>query len=217
MNNSTKANETKIKHFIETANALFPNAGCELDFRNVFELSVAVILSAQTTDSSVNKVTPSIFEAYPDAKSLAKAELISLENMIKTIGLFHTKAKHLIAFASELVNKFDGQVPSDFDQLQTLPGIGRKTANVIVSVGFNQPGLAVDTHVLRVSQRFGIVKNNADPLLVETTLKKALDQEEWGKAHHSLLFFGRYHCTARNPKCDVCPLNQECRYKKMNP
>jgi len=217
LNNSTKVKEIRIRRLLVTAKSLFPNAGCELDFKNVYELSVAVILSAQTTDPSVNKVTPEVFKAYPDPDHLAQAELVSLENMIKTIGLYHTKAKHLIEFAKEVVKNFDGEIPHDFDQLQTLPGVGRKTANVIVSVGFNQPGLAVDTHVLRVSQRFGIVSNDADPLLVEKTLKNALDESEWGDAHHALLFFGRYHCTARKPKCESCPLNQECRYKKMNP
>jgi len=212
-----KVKEIKIKRLVETARALFPNAECELDFKNVYELSVAVILSAQTTDPSVNKVTPNVFMMYPDPEHLAHAELLDLENMIKTIGLYHTKAKHLIAFAKDLVEKYHGEVPNDFDQLQTLSGIGRKTANVILSVGFHQPGLAVDTHVLRVSQRYGIVAIDADPLRVETTLKDALDRNEWGEAHHALLFFGRYHCTARKPKCESCPLNNDCRYKKMNP
>lgn len=212
-----KVKEIKIKRLVETGRALFPNAECELDFKNVYELSVAVILSAQTTDPSVNKVTPNLFMVYPDPKHLAHAELFDLENMIKTIGLYHTKAKHLIAFAKDLVEKYHGEVPNDFDQLQTLSGIGRKTANVILSVGFHQPGLAVDTHVLRVSQRYGIVAIDADPLRVETILKDALDPNEWGEAHHALLFFGRYHCTARKPKCESCPLNDDCRYKKMNP
>jgi endonuclease III len=216
LNNSTQEKEIQIRRLFETARTLFPNAECELNFRNVYELSVAVILSAQTTDPSVNKVTPAVFKAYPDAKHLAQAELVTLESMIRTLGLYHTKAKHLIDFASDVLTKFEGKIPSDFDQLQTLPGIGRKTANVIVSVGFNQPGLAVDTHVLRVSQRFGVVENEADPILVEMTLKNALDEKEWSEAHHALLFFGRYHCMARNPKCEICPLKLECRYKKMN-
>lgn len=217
MNNLTKENETKIKVLLDVARTLFPNAACELNFKNNYELSVAVILSAQTTDPSVNKVTPAVFRAYPNAKKLAQAELVTLEMMIKTIGLYHTKAIHLIAFAKSLIEKFEGEIPCDINQLQTLPGIGRKTANVIVSVGFNQPGLAVDTHVLRVSQRFGIVPIDAKPLLVENILKIALDKEVWSDAHHALLFFGRYHCTARKPKCDTCPLNQECRHIKMNP
>jgi endonuclease-3 len=217
LNNSTKVKEIQIRRLLDTAKSLFPNAGCELNFKNVYELSVAVILSAQTTDPSVNKVTPEVFKAYPDPFQLAQADLVLLENMIKTIGLYHTKAKHLIEFANVVVKNFEGEIPHDFNQLQTLPGVGRKTANVIVSVGFNQPGLAVDTHVLRVCQRFAIVKQDADPLLVENTLKEALDESEWGEAHHALLFFGRYHCTARSPKCEFCPLNQECRYRKMNP
>jgi endonuclease-3 len=217
LNNSTKVKEIQIRRLFQTARTLFPNADCELNFINVYELSVAVILSAQTTDPSVNKVTPAVFKAFPDVEHLAQAELVTLENMIKTLGLYHSKAKHLIDFARGVVDKYEGQVPSDFVQLQTLPGIGRKTANVIISVGFNLPGLAVDTHVLRVSQRFGIVKKDANPTQVEMTLKNALNESEWGEAHHALLFFGRYHCMARNPKCESCPLKLECRYKKMNP
>ncbi len=211
-----KAKETKIRQLVQVASQMFPEATCELKFRNVYELSVAVILSAQTTDPAVNKVTPKLFEMFPDAFHLANSDLLYLETLIKSIGLYHTKAKHLQALAKILVEKFNGEIPSDFDVLTTLPGIGRKTANVIVSVGFNQPGLAVDTHVLRVSQRFGIVAKDADPLKTEMTLKKSLPPNEWGLAHHAILFFGRYHCTARHPKCDTCTLKNDCRYKKTN-
>ena len=196
---------------------MFPDAYCELNFRNVYELTVAVILSAQTTDPSVNKVTTRLFESYPDPQSLALADQTTLENIIKSIGLFKTKAMHLIELAKILVEKYEGQIPSDFDTLKSLPGIGRKTANVILSVGFNLPGLAVDTHVLRVSVRYGVVELDADPNKTEMILKEALPQEQWGIAHHAILFFGRYHCTARSPKCDNCLLSKECRYKKMNP
>ncbi len=195
---------------------MFPDAGCELNFRNVYELTVAVILSAQTTDPSVNKVTPRLFELYPDPKSLALADQSSLENIIKSIGLFRTKAMHLRELAQVLVDKYDGKIPNDFDTLKSLPGIGRKSANVILSVGFNLPGLAVDTHVLRVSIRYGVVELDSDPTKTEMVLKAALPENEWGNAHHALLFFGRYHCTARAPKCDQCLLKDECRYKKMN-
>lgn len=216
MNNLTKVKETKIKLLFATAKLLYPNAGCELNFNNVYELSIAVILSAQTTDVSVNKVTPRLFSAYPDFYSLSEANLSNLEELIKTIGLYHTKSKHLILLAKQVVEKFDGKLPENFELLQTLPGIGRKTANVILSVGFNLPGLAVDTHVLRVSQRFGFVPKGASPLSAELILKKALPESQWSEAHHAILFFGRYLCTARNPKCDICPLSEVCRYKKMN-
>lgn len=193
---------------------MFPDATCELDHRNVFELTVAVILSAQTTDPSVNKVTPALFEKYPDPHSMALAPLSDLETLIKTIGLYRNKAKHLKALSLKLVEEFSAVVPNDLDLLRSLPGIGRKTANVILSVGFGLPGLAVDTHVLRVSKRLGLVAPSADPTKTEMALKKALPQEKWGDAHHAILFFGRYHCTARNPKCVECPMADDCLYHK---
>lgn len=193
---------------------MFPDARCELDHRNPFELTVAVILSAQATDPSVNRVTPRLFEAYPDAFAMAQAKQEDLESLIKTIGLFRSKAKHLIALSRTLVSDYEGQVPSDFELLQRLPGIGRKTANVIVAVAFGQPGLAVDTHVLRVSKRLGLVGEDADPTKTERFLKKALPQETWSDAHHVILFFGRYHCTARKPKCETCPMAEDCFYRK---
>jgi len=218
LNSSIKAKETRIRTVVGVARELFPDARCELDHRNVFELTVAVILSAQATDPSVNRVTPALFEKYPDAQHMALAEPSDLENLIKSIGLFRNKAKSIKALSTILAEQYQGQVPMDFETLQTLPGIGRKTANVIVAVGFNQPGLAVDTHVLRVSKRLGLVPQNADPTKTELILKKALPKEIWGEAHHAILFFGRYHCMARKPKCAICPLNEMCPYyKKMNP
>jgi len=197
---------------------MFPDADCELDHRNVFELTVAVILSAQTTDPSVNKVTPALFEKYPTPQLMALASLTEIEALIKSIGLYRNKAKHLKALSNELIDRFDGVVPDDLDSLKSLPGIGRKTANVILAVGFGLPGLAVDTHVLRVSKRLGLVPPSADPTKTELALKKVLPMEQWGHAHHAILFFGRYHCTARKPKCEVCPLASECLYhKKTNP
>lgn len=209
-----KANETRIRHLVETASALFPDAGCELDHRSVFELTIAVILSAQATDPSVNKVTPALFKAFPDALCMAQAALVDLENLIHSIGLYKTKAKHIKALSEILTQRYHGEVPDDFEILQTLPGIGRKTANVIMAVGFNKPGLAVDTHVLRVSKRLGLVDVDADPTKTELVLKKALPEAQWGDAHHAILFFGRYHCTARKPHCEQCPLSLECTYFK---
>jgi len=196
---------------------MFPDAGCELVHRNVYELTVAVILSAQTTDPSVNKITPRLFDLYPDPYSLSLADQSTLEDVIKSIGLFRNKAMHLKALAQILVDKYEGQIPNNLDTLISLPGIGRKTANVILSVGFSLPGLAVDTHVHRVSIRYGVVEPLATPTETEMILKEALPQKQWGNAHHALLFFGRYHCTARSPQCDICPLRKECKYKKMNP
>ncbi len=145
---------------------------------------------------------------------MAQAELIDLENLIRSIGLFRTKAKHIKALSEILTQDYHGEVPDDFKLLQTLPGIGRKTANVILAVGFNKPGLAVDTHVLRVSKRLGLVDQDADPTKTERILKKALPESQWSDAHHAILFFGRYHCTARKPHCDQCPLSSECLYTK---
>jgi len=199
---------------VQIAGALFPDARCELDHTNVFELTIAVILSAQTTDPSVNKVTTALFERYPDPQSMAQADIVELESMIKSIGLYRSKAKHIKELSRMLIEHYNGKVPDDFDELQKLPGIGRKTANVIVAVGFHQPGLAVDTHVLRVSQRLGLVPQDADPNRTEMILKKALPKEQWGDAHHAILFFGRYHCLARNPKCEICPLKDDCPYHK---
>lgn len=209
-----KANATKIRRLVDTASQLFPNAGCELDHRSVFELTIAVILSAQATDPSVNKVTPALFKAYPDAYGMAQATVTDLENLIRSIGLYKTKAKHIKALSEILIEQYKGEVPDDFEVLQTFPGIGRKTANVIMAVGFNKPGLAVDTHVLRVSRRLGLVDKDDDPKTTELVLKKALPEALWGDAHHAILFFGRYHCTARKPQCDCCPLSSECPYYK---
>jgi len=214
LNNSIKANETRIKRLVEVAGELFPDARCELDHTNVFELTIAVILSAQTTDPSVNRVTPALFERYPDPQSMAQADISELESMIKSIGLYRSKAKHIKELSRMLIEHYNGKIPNNFDELQKLPGIGRKTANVIVAVGFHQPGLAVDTHVLRVSQRLGLVPQDADPNQTEMILKKALPKEQWGDAHHAILFFGRYHCLARTPKCEICPLKDDCLYHK---
>jgi len=214
LNNSIKANETRIKRLVEVAGELFPDARCELDHTNVFELTIAVILSAQTTDPSVNRVTPALFERYPDPQSMAQADISELESMIKSIGLYRSKAKHIKELSRMLIEHYNGKIPNNFDELQKLPGIGRKTANVIVAVGFHQPGLAVDTHVLRVSQRLGLVPQDADPNQTEMILKKALPKEQWGDAHHAILFFGRYHCLARTPKCEICPLKDDCPYHK---
>ena len=211
-----KANAIKVEALLDVAETMFPHAGCELNFQTPFQLAVAVVLSAQTTDIAVNRITPSLFEMYPDAFAMAQASLDVLEGMLRTIGLYRNKARHIHALAKTLVDEFNGELPDDFDILCRLPGIGRKTANVIVSVAFGQPGLAVDTHVLRVTQRTGIVALSDNPAKAEVKLKNKIPKVRWSDAHHAILFFGRYHCTAKKPACDRCPLADQCRYHLKN-
>lgn len=191
---------------------LFPNAGCELIYNNVYELVVAVALSAQTTDVSVNKITPSLFSKYPTVYDLARAEYIDVYNIIKTIGLAKTKTNNIINLAKKVATEFNGIIPNTFDELITLPGVGRKTANVVLAEGFNIPRIAVDTHVERVSKRLELVDMDKSVLDVEKELMILIPEEKWHQGHHYLLFFGRYLCTARNPKCNTC-FNKNCKYK----
>lgn len=191
---------------------LFPDAQAELVHHNPFELLIATLLSAQTTDVQVNKVTQALFAAYPTPESIAKAEIDDLEAKIKTIGLYRTKAKNMQKTAQMLVEKFDSKVPQTREELMLLPGVGRKTANVVLSVAFNVPALAVDTHVHRVSKRLAIVDESASVDEVEFVLQKKLPRERWRKAHHELIFFGRYFCTAKKPKCTECPLLDLCQF-----
>lgn len=197
---------------LDTLEVLFPDAQAELDFTNPYELAIAVILSAQTTDVSVNKVTPAIFEAYPHPQDLAQAPLSDLEDKLKTIGLFRNKAKSLKGFGQALVDRHDSQVPKTRQELEALPGVGRKTANVILSVAFEIPAIAVDTHVHRTSMRLYLAKNKATVLETERALMKKIPQYRWNKAHHLLIFFGRYLCKAQNPECHRCPFQDNCRY-----
>ena len=190
-----------------------PDAETELMYDNPFQLLVAVILSAQCTDNRVNITTPSIFEKYPDVQSLSKASFEELFPFIKSISYPNNKTRHLIGMAQKLVNEFGGEVPLTVEQLVTLPGVGRKTANVITSVVDAQPNMAVDTHVFRVSKRIGLVKQSATtPLAVEKELIKHFPTELIYKAHHWLILHGRYVCVARNPKCRECGLQHCCKY-----
>lgn len=204
----------KCRRILDTLYKMFPNATCELNFTNNEELAIAVILSAQTTDISVNKITPKLFERYNTIEKLAKANLEDIENTIHSIGLYRNKAKNIKLFAQQLIEKHNGVLPNNESDLKALAGIGRKTANVVLGVGFNIPALAVDTHVNRVSHRLGLVTKNANILQTELQLKRKIPKEEWIVSHHSLLFFGRYHCLARNPKCVTCPLFDICIYEK---
>ncbi|MDG0888532.1 endonuclease III [Paracholeplasma manati] len=202
-----------ITHFLDTLNQMFPDAKAELNYSNPFELLIAVVLSAQTTDKAVNKVTEQLFANYPNPLALSEAQLSDVENIIKTIGLYHNKAKNIIALSKELVDKYQGEVPQEREQLESLPGVGRKTTNVVISNAFGIPALAVDTHVARISVRLGLAKATDNVLEIEKKLNRKIPKEHWLKVHHQMIFFGRYHCLAKNPKCQSCPLIDDCKYK----
>lgn len=200
-----------IDYFLEHS----PNAETELIYDNPYQLLVAVILSAQCTDVRVNQTTPAIFQNYPTPQTLAKASFEELFPFIKSISYPNNKTKHLIGMANMLIEKFDGEVPMTVEELVLLPGVGRKTANVITSVIDNQPNMAVDTHVFRVSHRLGLVPKAATtPLAVEKQLIKEIPEALVHKAHHWLILHGRYTCLARNPKCSICGLQDVCNFYK---
>ena len=201
----------KIKEVLDRLEETYPDAECALHHQNVFQLIVAVALSAQTTDKSVNVVTPALFEKYPDADALAAADVEEVSEYIKRIGMYKTKAKNIVGMAQKLVSDYGGQVPEDYDALVSLPGVGRKTASVVVSVGFGHQRIAVDTHVFRVANRIGLV-HEKDVLKTEISLMERIPEERWSRTHHSLIFHGRQCCDARKPKCDDCPINTLCEY-----
>lgn len=188
----------------------YPMAECALNHKNVFELIIAVALSAQTTDVSVNKVTPALFEAYGTPEKLAAANPDEVAEYIRTIGMYKTKSKNIVNLAKGLVLNHNSQVPKDYDALVELPGVGRKTANVVLSVGFGVPRIAVDTHVFRLANRIGFVAEK-NVLKTELGLMKAFPEERWSEAHHSLIFHGRNCCIARSPKCEECVIKEECK------
>lgn len=196
-----------LGHFREK----MPLVTTELDFGSTFQLLVAVVLSAQCTDKRINQVTPDLFAHYPDAQSMAKAEEEDIFEWIRSVSYPNAKAKHLIEMARVLMEKFNGEVPSTLDELLTLPGVGRKTANVIQSVAFGKATLAVDTHVFRVAHRLGLVsKSDNTPYKVEMALTKYIPEEDIPNAHHWLLLHGRYVCTARKPHCEKCEIEKYC-------
>lgn len=194
---------------------MYPDANCELVYRNPFELLVAVILSAQCTDKLVNEVTPDLFAKYPGPRDFLHLSQEKLENEIRRIGLFRSKAKHILETCRILVEKYGGEVPKDYDALVALPGVGRKTANVVMSVAFGVPAIAVDTHVDRLSHRLGLTKAK-NVLETEKDLMNKLPKEKWTFAHHALILHGRRVCLARSPKCHICPLQEVCTYFKKN-
>lgn len=189
-----------------------PVAGTELQYKNPYQLLVAVILSAQCTDKRVNMVTPALFKAFPKAEVLAEASSDEVFEYIRSISYPNNKAKHLVGMAKMLIHDFKGVVPSDVDELQKMPGVGRKTANVIASVVYEKPAMAVDTHVFRVSNRLGLTANSKTPLETEKQLVKYIPEHKIAIAHHWLILHGRYICLARTPKCEICPLTQWCVY-----
>lgn len=190
----------------------YPQAETELHYGNPFELLVAVVLSAQCTDKRVNMVTPALFERFPNPLDLAQADVDEIFAYIRSISYPNSKAKHLKGLGEKLVKEFKGEVPSTIEELQTLPGVGRKTANVIVSVVYEAPAMAVDTHVFRVSARIGLTEDAKTPLQTEKQLVEYIPEEKIYKAHHWLILHGRYICVARNPKCDKCVLTEWCKY-----
>ena len=200
-----------VKDFYAKLDKLFPNPKCELDYQSVYQLLVAVILSAQCTDKRVNIVTKELFKDYGTPEKMLSLSQEELENKIHSCGFYHNKAKNILSMSKDLLEKYDGQVPNDIEQMQKLAGVGRKTANVVYSEAFKGNAIAVDTHVLRVSNRLGFVKTT-NPLKCELTLMKIFDKEKWGKLHLQLVHFGRYMCKAIKPNCRVCPFTDICNY-----
>lgn len=204
----------QIRHCLDTMGEMFPDAHCELIHSNPFELVIAVSLSAQCTDALVNKVTKDLFQKYKTPEDYLNVTLEELQNDIRSIGLYRNKAKNIQKLCHLLIDEYGGEVPHDRDELTKLPGVGRKTANVVVSVAFGVPAIAVDTHVERVSKRLGFCRWKDSVLEVEKTLMRKVPMEEWGVTHHRMIFFGRYHCKAQRPQCEICPLLELCREGK---
>lgn len=202
----------RYKAFVAYFSAHNPDAKTELHYNNPFELLIAVILSAQCTDKRINQITPALFERYPTPESLAESSVEEVFSYIKSVSYPNNKAKHLVGMAQKLISEFNGIVPEKIEDLIKLPGVGRKTANVISSVVYDNPAMAVDTHVFRVSNRLGLTTNATTPLAVEKQLIKYLPTETIKVAHHWLILHGRYTCLARKPKCDQCQITYFCKY-----
>ena len=203
-----------MKMIEEYLDELFPNPRCELNYTKDYELLLATMLSAQTTDKRVNSVTDILFKKYPTLKALSQADIKEVQNIIRPIGTYHKKAQNLIEIAQKLNQDYNGILPNNREYLESLPGVGKKTANVVLSNIFNVPCIAVDTHVSRVSKRLNLAKEKDDPLQIEKKLNKKIKKEDLCKRHHQLVLFGRYHCLARNPKCNECKLKDICKYYK---
>ncbi|MGN5648356.1 endonuclease III [Bacillus sp. Brlt_9] len=207
-------NKTQIRYCLDTMADMYPEAHCELIHDNPFELVIAVALSAQCTDVLVNKVTKNLFQKYKTPEDYLSVSLEELQQDIRSIGLYRNKAKNIQKLCRMLLDDYNGKVPEDRDELTKLPGVGRKTANVVVSVAYGIPAIAVDTHVERVSKRLAICRWKDSVLEVEKTLMKKVPMDEWSVTHHRMIFFGRYHCKAQRPQCEECPLLEVCREGK---
>jgi endonuclease-3 len=206
----------RFEHILAWFEANMPVAESELNYRNPYELLVAVMLSAQCTDKRVNMVTPALFEAYPTPEKLAAATSDEVFEYVKSVSYPRSKAEHLVAMAQRLVEVYHGEVPDTIEELQTMQGVGRKTANVVCAVIWNQPTMAVDTHIFRVSERIGLTTGSKNPLQTERQLVKHIPAEVIPKAHHWLLLHGRYVCQARKPKCEQCGIAEFCRFFEKN-
>ncbi|MGK0618135.1 endonuclease III [Meiothermus cerbereus] len=207
-----KAKKARAARVLAAMEALYPQAATELEHRNPFELLIATVLSAQATDASVNRATPALFARYPNAFALAQASPEEVEPYIKTIGLYRSKAKNIVRLAQRLVEQHGGQVPLDKARLRELPGVGWKTATVVLGAAFGVPGIAVDTHLTRLASRLGF-SHQKNPEKIGADLERLFPKEKWVFVHHALILFGRYRCTARNPRCQDCPLYSDCLSK----
>lgn len=203
----------KLNELYEILDTIIPNPKCELEYHTDYQLLMAVMLSAQTTDKRVNSVTRILFSKYPTLESLAGADLNDVMNIIRPIGTFHKKAQNVKAIASHLLDEQNGIVPNDRAYLESLPGVGRKTTNVVLSILYDVPCIAVDTHVARVSVRLGLAKKGDDVFTIEKKLTRKLEKSRLNRLHHQFVLFGRYYCIARNPKCNDCPLKYMCKEK----
>lgn len=206
--------KAEISEILDRLKDRYPEAGCALNYNSKFNLLIAVVLSAQTTDVSVNKITPILFSKYPDAKALAEANELEVQDIIRPIGLYKNKTSNIIKLSKALVDRFDGVVPGNYDELVSLPGVGRKTANVVLSEGFGVQRIAVDTHVFRVSNRIGLA-DAEDVLKTEKMLMENLPDDRWSESHHLLIFHGRNICKARNPLCNECPIKSMCASREL--
>lgn len=191
---------------------LIPNPVCELEFHKDYELLIAVMLSAQTTDKRVNMVTRVLFKKYPNLEALSEADIEDVKQIIQSLGTYHKKASNVILIAQSLLKEQDGKIPNDRTYLESLPGVGRKTTNVVLSILYNEPCIAVDTHVSRVSKRLGFARENDDVLIIEKKLTKKIPKDSLNKMHHQLVLFGRYYCKSINPSCEHCQLKEMCKF-----
>lgn len=207
--------DTKAKFIVEQLDNLFPAPQCELNYKNVYQLLVAVILSAQCTDKRVNVVTKELFKEFDTPQKMITLSLSQLEEKIHSCGFYHNKAKNILSMSRDLIEKYNGEVPNDLELMQTLAGVGRKTANVVYSEAFGGEAIAVDTHVLRVSNRLNLA-TSSNPYQVEKALMQTFDKKLWGKLHLQLVLFGRYVCKAKNPNCSNCPFTKYCEYYAQN-